>query len=282
MSKLQQYLAEFDTYPVTFYYKFVLECGGIADCLKFFAHMLEYCIDHKVRLLYILNDIPIEKYIRVRHEKMRIHANKLPNNVRLVTQMSNRFHDMAACDDPNIGYVFEPYLFYNTFSFDKLSIPFSELFEFSPECEEKASQLFDFRSMSPYTAVHLRLGDKFLETDKRYVCCKNDVRQFDQKVLFDWLATDQQQQQPILFLCDNAAYKNSIKSKFSHIYVTEAKIGHTSFINTTDEQIVDTLAEFYLMANSSKIVAVSYSGFSLAAAKFHNTPISDLVPKSDR
>jgi len=142
--------------------------------------------------------------------------------------------------------------------------------------------LFDFRSLSPYAVVHLRLGDKFLETDKQYVTCKEDVRQFDQKVLSDLFVKKSEQQQPILFLCDNAAYKQSIKSKFSHIHVTEAKIGHTSFTNTTDEQIVDTLAEFYLMANSSKIVAASYSGFSLAAAKFHNTPMSDLETKSDR
>ena len=80
----------------------------------------------------------------------------------------------------------------------------------------------------------------------------------------------------LLFFCDNENYKVMINKKYDNVLITKSKIGHTSFANTSDEEIKDTITEFYLLTNSKKIIAVSRSGFSIIASKFKNILYEEL------
>ena len=74
----------------------------------------------------------------------------------------------------------------------------------------------------------------------------------------------------ILFFCDNNKYKLKIKNEYNNIIITDANIGHTSLLNTTEKQVLDTITEFYLLTNSQLIYAASKSGFSYMASRFNN------------
>jgi hypothetical protein len=76
----------------------------------------------------------------------------------------------------------------------------------------------------------------------------------------------------ILFLCDNQAYKLKLKGAYDSIHITDAAIGHTSFTNTTDAQVLDAVAEFYLAIHAEEVVAASRSGFSRVASLFKPIP----------
>ena len=80
----------------------------------------------------------------------------------------------------------------------------------------------------------------------------------------------------LVFFCDNADFKRKIKIQYPHIYVTDYVIGHTGLHNTTDEQIFNSVTEFYILTQSERICAISQSGFSLVASKFKNIPLIQL------
>ena len=278
-SRFGEYLREFDSYPKMVIYNFMITHGGISDCIKFFMFFLEYCIDRKIRLYYLRNNIPIEKYVFVKHEKMVLSE---PQILRPMIQIHNHEDMHRIADVPGACYVVYPMTFYSTFSFEKIRVPFSEVFAFSqtvtnnslrispealhsilPECTESHS----------YVSFHLRLGDKFLETDKSYVKCKEDKRPFDLVASIYEINRHIFMGSSVVLFCDNQKYKNIIMKKCPGLMGTSAIIGHTSLVNTTDQQVMDAVSEFYIMTRSSKIVALSYSGFSLAAAKFNRVPI---------
>jgi len=65
----------------------------------------------------------------------------------------------------------------------------------------------------------------------------------------------------------------AVQKKYKDLVISTAEIGHTSFLNTTDEQVLNTVTEFYVLTQSEKIVSISYSGFPVAAAKYNHIPI---------
>jgi hypothetical protein len=162
-----------------------------------------------------------------------------------------------------------PYL-----SFDKplhkLDFTYDQVFAFSEEVKQNQSVIL--KSTGPYTAVHLRLGDQFLETDKHFVQCPHDERRFDPNRMDAAIRTTSG---PIVFFCDNQAYKQRIQQTHN-VILTIGEIGHTSLSNTTEKQVLDAVTEFYILTQSVHIIAASYSGFSIMASRFHRTPITYL------
>ena len=68
------------------------------------------------------------------------------------------------------------------------------------------------------------------------------------------------------------SYKLKLKNMFDNICITDCNIGHTSLFNTTEQQVLDSTTEFYILSKSDKIIMASYSGFSTIASKFQNIP----------
>lgn len=223
--------------------------GGIADCIKFFMYQLHRCIRTKTRLYYLVNNIPLEKYLKLKYTTQYITQQTIDSNPSLYT-------------------VFYPENFYASFSFDGLDIPFQDVFTFSEEVNHRASTLFE-TDTSRYATIHVRLGDKFLETDKSFVYCTWDERPFDEKRLYKYI---EEYPRTLLVLSDNKGYKLKLKEKYDKICITNCTIGHTSFTNTTEEQTLDAVAEFYLATNSDEIIAASRSGFSKVASLFKHVP----------
>jgi hypothetical protein len=246
---MNEYVALYNTVGKSEVYNFKVGSGGIADCIKFFMFRLHACMRTNTRLYYLIHDIPLEKYLKLKHPQMYITQSAIDANPTRYT-------------------VVEPMTFYNCFSFEEITLPFQDVFTFSEEVPHRATVLLG-GGIGPYVAVHLRLGDSFLETDKSFVYCTWDTRPFKEESLHKYI---QECPKKILFLCDNQAYKLKLKAQYDTIHVTDCAIGHTSFTNTTDAQVLDAAAEFYLAIHAEEVVAVSRSGFSKIASLFKQTP----------
>lgn len=277
-SDTSTYLQNFDSYPCSLVYNFPLTYGGVADCLKFFMFLFEICRTRGIRLYYLQHDIPIEKYIFVKHAQMRIRHETLVQHSKdgSSIQVVQSIDELETLERFTY-YLVRPHFLYSAFSFDSFKTPFSSIFEFSSEVIENVPRIFPELSTKSYVSVHLRLGDRFLETAKEFVQCKEDTRQYNQKAMFeiiDQLLSDPNQDpNQVLFFCDNRKYKMAVQKKYKGLVISTAEIGHTSFLNTTVEQVLNTITEFYVLTQSKKIVAISYSGFPVAAAKYNNIPI---------
>jgi len=175
---------------------------------------------------------------------------------------------LPECPNGTEYYCIVPSIFYNTFQYHNITIPIRDVFYFSDEVIRRAQLML---SIPHYISIHLRMGDQFLETDPSFVMCTYDVRVYDENSIFQFI--ELHSHTPIIFFCDNHSYKLKIKHKYNHVTITDSNIGHTSLHNTTDSQVLDTVAEFYLLTVSDAIYCASSSGFSVVASLFNRIPL---------
>jgi len=244
---MNSYIDNYDSFNEKIIYNFKVGDGGLADNIKFFIVILESCMKNNIRLYYKKNNITIEKY-----NKMYIDENQIKqlSNVKFKT----------------------PYMYYSTKTFN-YSIDIKDVFYFTDEVKTRCTHLFPSNIIN-YISIHLRLGDKYLETDENYLQCKNDVRSFSEEKLYEFI--EKNYNKNIFFCCDNNNYKLKIKEKYNNIIITNCLIGHTSLSNTTEQQVLDAITELYILTNSEMIISASMSGFSMVASKFNNIPLIEL------
>lgn len=246
---MDNYINNYEKFEEKIVYDFKLGDGGIGDCIKFFMFALEFCIKNNIRLYYKKNNIQIEKYIKLKCDKMYIDENNIKNLgfIKIVT----------------------PYTFYSNFNWN-FSITIDEVFYFTNEVKVNCKHLLPI-NVDKYVSIHLRFGDKYLETDKNYVVCKDDARDFSEEIIFKFI--EENNNKNIFFCCDNKNYKLKLKERYNNIIITNCDIGHSSLFNTSEKQILDGITEFFILTNSEIIYAGSPSGFSRAASKFNNIPL---------
>ena len=268
---MDEYLKKYDTLDRSVIFCFNVGNGGIGDLIKFFMGILYYCIEYDIKMYYA-NESNVGKYIKIKHPKMYFDMKDVSNPVPVehVDQLVNL--------TPGISYTVETGLFYGVFPFYQIpefpydiGIPMNTIFEFTDEV--KQNQTILNTPLENYTSIHLRLGDRFLETDANFIHCIEDERYYDPYQLHTSIVNANG---PVLFCCDNEDFKQQIKQQYDKVVITTGAIGHTSLSNTTDKQSLDAVTEFYLLTKSNHIVVCSYSGFSIMASKFNNTPVTYL------
>jgi hypothetical protein len=247
---MEKYIDGFDDYSIINVYDFQVGFGGIGDCIKYFMYLLEKSIVENIRLYYLINDIYLENYIQMRYDKMNIHRDELLTLKYPYT-------------------IINPFALYDNYDENIIKMPTQCVFKFSNEVILNKSVIFP--DITNYITLHVRLGDKYLETDKRFVNCKNDVRSYNESNLIDFI--EKNKEKNVLFCCDNNDFKRYIKNKYDWILLVDIEVAHTGLKNTNAKQILDSVTEFYIMAYSEKIVAGSQSGFSLMASKYRNIEI---------
>lgn len=268
---IEKYMEKYNTFTKSVVFHLEIGQGGIGDFMKFFGYLLYMCDQHNIRFYYLITNNPLEKYITLRYPQMYITSDKLVHSKQI--QMEDNF---AKLEDGGI-YMYSLKQLYRIFDTDhyaamKNIIELSKIFILSNDIIEYAHKYI--HDTQHYISIHLRLGDKFLETDMNYVLCKSDQRQYNEERIYNCI--EQNMENTIWFFCDNKAYKQKLKEKYPFIHITDFDIGHTSFTNTTDLQVFHAIVEFYILSQSQKIYIGSNSGFPLTAALFKNTPISIL------
>ena len=245
---MDNYINNYDSFKNKIVYEFNVGHGGLGDCIRFFMIALETCMKNNTRLYY-KNNSEIDKYFKLKYDKMNINYYKIKqlDYVRIVS----------------------PCAYYSAVNYE-YSIDIKDVFYFTDELKINSKYLFPL-NITNYISIHLRLGDKFLETDKRYVPCEGDTRTFSEEKIYKFI--EENYNKNIFFCCDNNNYKLKLKKKYNNIIITNCDIGHTSLFNTTTKQILDAVTEFYILTNSEMIFGASISGFSLMASKFNNIPL---------
>ena len=247
---MEDYIKNFESFEKKIVYDFRLGYGGIGDNLRYFMYILDTSMKNNKRVYYKKNNIETEKYIKLKYDIMYIDD-----------AMINQLHGVDVVI-PQMFYAYVDYLDY--------SINLNEVFYFTDEVKINSKHLFP-QDITSYISIHLRLGDRHLETDGNYVVCKDDERKFSEEKIHKFI--EENYNEHIFFCCDNNSYKLKLKEKYNNIIITNCDVGHTSLSNTTEKQILDAITEFYILTNSKIIFAASTSGFSTLASKFNNTPL---------
>jgi hypothetical protein len=243
---MENYINNFNNFDKISIYDFKLGEGGIGDYLKFYMIILIKCMRNNIKLYHKINNIEIEKYIKLKYDFLYISSDEI-SKLKNVT-------------------IEKPYKYYKIGKYDG-NIHLNEIFYFDNIVKTNVKNILSSLPIN-YISIHLRLGDKFLETDKKYIFCKNDTRYFSSEKIFKFI--EDNKDKSIIFFCDNNSEKLKVKNKYNNIIISTAQIGHTSLSNTTNKQILDSITEFYILSNSQLIYSASRSGFSKMASKFNN------------
>lgn len=243
---MENYINNFKNFAKTSVYNFKLGYGGIGDYLKFYMIILIKCMRKNIKFYHKINNIEIEKYIKLKYDFLYISSEEI-SKLKNVT-------------------IEEPFHYYRNDKYDG-NIHLNEIFYFDDIVKTNVKNILSPLPIN-YISIHLRLGDKFLETDKKYVACKGDRRNFSSEKLYKFIEDNNDKN--IIFFCDNNSEKLKVKNKYNNIIITTSQIGHTSLSNTTNKQILDSITDFYILSNSQLIYSASYSGFSKMASKFNN------------
>ena len=259
---MENYFKNYDNFTKKVVYKFTPVDGGVGDYIKYFMYLLNLCMKYEIKMYYLPNTI-IDCFIKLKYPQMYIKISQITNYIYL-----DDVDDLNGINDYNF-YIVEAWKMHKFHSmvYDSITQKVSDYFYFINAIKVNALK----QSLSEnYISIHVRLGDKFLETDKANVLVKDDVRHFDEDALFDFI--EKKSDKNILFFCDNYSYKQKIKNKYEYVNITEYKIGHTSLSSTTVEEAFNGITEFYILTNSTEIYTPTESGFSIVASKFNQVP----------
>jgi hypothetical protein len=265
---MENYLNSYESFNRHIIYDFNVGDGGIGDYIKFFIYAITLCMKHNLKICYKVNNVPIEKCLKLKHKFMYIQESSI-NKKRCLVMKNENFHDLKQFN------IVKPWIFYEKFSNDCIiNFNASDIFYFSDEVICNVNNIISLKD--DYISFHVRLGDKFLETDKSFINPNNleDKRAFSEETFFKCLKNNAEKN--VLLFCDNNEYKNYVCKKFNNVSITSGQIGHTDFKNTTEKQFLDTITEFYILCNSSVIYAVSNSGFPFIASLFCNATLKKL------
>jgi hypothetical protein len=245
---LQNYVNNFKNFKNTIVYDYKLGCGGLGDYFKFFMIILQKCINNNIRFHCKINNIEIEKYIKVKYIIFYINSYEIKKLKNYTIKVPGDYYN-----EDSINF----------------NMALSEIFYFDNIIKMNVKNILSSLPKN-YISIHLRMGDKFLETDKNFVVCKEDRRNYSEEAIYNFIENNNNKN--IIFFCDNNNFKLKINSRYKNVIITNAKIGHISLFNTTNKQVLDTITDFYILSNSESIYAASVSGFSLMASKFNNIP----------
>jgi|UniRef100_A0A6C0DTE6 hypothetical protein len=121
-----------------------------------------------------------------------------------------------------------------------------------------------------FAVIHIRSGDK-------YMLNNNQLNPFVLKKITNILAKNMKLRTKYLILSDNNQIKLLLKKIFPNIIIQISNIIHLGECdNPSDQAVMETLLDFYIMSNAFQIISFSPynwgSGFSQWCATLHKIP----------
>ena len=194
---MEQYINNYAKFNISLVYEFKLGNGGIGDYIKFFMNALNICKINNKRLYMKKNNLVIKNYIKLKYDLMNITESEI-SELRKTQEVK----------------IIHPINYYNSLVGrtgwnPEIKINIDEVFYFTDEVIINSAKLLPTPYPTDYISIHLRLGDKYLETDKNFVLCKKDTRRFLKDNLYKFIEDNYNKN--LIFFCDNNKYKLELK-----------------------------------------------------------------------
>lgn len=269
MNDFERYVMNYDSYKKSIIFEYYIpgKNSGLGDFVLLFNNAINYCIENNVKLLYLVNNSVIQKYIKLKYSFMYLDKKDIADNTHYITKKDEVFELFE--DIPvyiGIG------LFFRIKSKKKYNFKMRDVFYFDDVVINNGLEKFPL--CEQYISIHLRLGDKYISNKKKWLLTSSDTRRFEENDLFKFIENNLEK--TIAFFCDNSDYRNFIASKYNNIIVSNCVVSHVSPTSTSDEEILDAVTELYLLSRSEKIYKASFSNFSYAASIFNNIPLEKI------
>ena len=260
-------------------FRFPLTSGGIGDMIKFFVCALDAAMRYDLKLCFLKNDNPITKYLIPKCEHIYVDIEELDRKI-VSCQHCTNIEDLVNTIEDGYAIQISPHVFYDMPIYDIVNkYDISDIFKFSDDIYKMKK---DHKISEEYVSLHIRRGDKHIEASSSVKQVPHDSRPFDQTNFDNVVNKLFAENKNVMLFSDSMVFKKMMSKKFDKLQCLDLKIGHTTWTNTSDEQIKNTVFEFYILCNSVKIIANCVSGFSKIASMINKIDVehyeSDDVP----
>lgn len=249
--------------------------GGIGDVMKFSIALLQHCMSRSIRFMLCTfegRDPPCHIFS---HLLFKYPHATVPN-VNGDRWWASHLSEVDEMPENSTICVL-PWVLYNHFGYTDFRIPGRLLFRFSEAVTTQAQTIIDtrFGGSGGFLAVHIRMGDHFLEAVKEPIRADCDIRSWDRDGLQRFLEAHRPY---LIFLCtDNRSLRDTIELDYDNVSSSGLEIGHTQYPTTPASVIQGAVVEFYMLTRAAKIMYASVSGFPIMAAQFVGIPCEQIV-----
>jgi hypothetical protein len=138
-----------------------------------------------------------------------------------------------------------------------------EFMEFIKPSQKVMDYIYSLDLPKDYLSIHVRLGDSLINQESNYEIPMDLVKNWNEESL------------PVFLFTDNSA----LRKKYSDVFLTtQHEIIHTNAQDVRDKTdstiFIKTIAEFYLIGFSKKVLALKYSGFSHLSSYLYKKELS--------
>jgi hypothetical protein len=262
---------------------------GLGDFIRGSIYLIQFCNKYNINYDIDISNHPISNYLNITPSNKKYLINSFDNNncIRIISE--NNIILPKTGDDIDayfIDYLYEQIIINNTILIYTIAYP-----EFTSNDKEKEfirsyfkpnnniENLFDFTlsklklTKNNYTVIHIRSGDNLLV---------NNQNNIDKQIIFNIIKEcnlffDINKNTNYLLLADSNYIKYIIIKQFPFIKSVFNEITHLGEgVKLTNETVKNTMLDFYLIANSFNVFAMSVyqhgSGFSKWTSEIYNIP----------
>ena len=193
-------------------FRFPILSGGIGDMIKYFVCALDISKQYNMNMCIIEDENILSKYIILNDKEIYKSSSFFKDfkHIYNVSSISSIKTDIETNKKHNEDFVLQlvPSLFYDEPVYDILKkYNLSDIFYFSNEVVNLSKQI---SSTKDYVSIHIRRGDKFIETSSSFKAVPHDERPFNEDKLSSIVEETHKENKDILFFCDSMVFKKKI------------------------------------------------------------------------
>lgn len=150
-----------------------------------------------------------------------------------------------------------------------------DLLKPKPEFQEFILKKLNQLPFRLFNIVHIRFSDNFQNKEK--IINKIDFFNYYKDYI---KILKQYTNKNYIIISDNEQFKSGLKKYYSNYYISDSKVCHLGKKNNKEENIRDTLAEFFLISYSQSIKTYSFyywtSGYVERIHQIYNIPLENI------
>jgi hypothetical protein len=258
--------------------------GGFGDFMRSAFSLYAYCIKNNIDYDIYIPSNPIQLGIKCIDKKINV------PEVMLTVHHTNRDKIVSKLDKLRTYNV--PFVVYSNVLFTTVNDlmiyreNFAKNIVKTEIVEKRITEIKNtYIKNDQYVCLHIRCGDKHISTGGH--CKGHTTRNFNDDSIFNKIEECinflESFKLPICLITDSDKFRNTLSSKYSLITFNTI-INHVALpSNTTDNGVIDTISEFFILSESKTNIMFSHSGFVLWSSLLYNVPLyeytsDELVP----
>lgn len=247
--------------------------GGFGDFIRSAFSLYVYCVKNNIGYDIYIPTNPIKKCIECIRTKINIKEIMLTcfqtNKTKIISEL-----DTLRKSNSDI-IVYSNILFINKSDLVEYRNDFIKNIIRTQIVETRIAEIRDMIKNNRWVCLHIRCGDKHISSGGH--CINHQTMSLDDMTIYTQISQCieflKKFDVPICVISDSDKFKDILSKKFP-VVIFNTVINHVAIPHTgSDDGIVDTISEFFILSESKANIMFKYSGFVLWSSSLYSVPL---------